>query len=225
MEVLQDLRERGAQILRRDVRIGPFPEFGDLDIVPVGQVEGGAIAVGGILGGVDVPLPELPDILLRTQDGGDDQLVGIQPLGGKGILEVPADAVQEFRRGRHQERNRMRQFVHAVQVVVHNFHQALLHVLGGVAVLHRRHADSLRDRQLHFVQIVELLGEIHVPDADGMVLDGAGMAPAPVLDLVHRPGDEKAEEEGENGRYDEPELGFPLEFHRLKIRRIAQTTE
>ena len=96
-------------------------------------------------------------------------------------------------------------------------------MLGSSAVLHRRHADGLGDRQLHFVQVVELLGEVHVPDADGMVLDGPGMPPAPVLDLVDCPGDEEPEKEGEDGRHDEPELGLPLEFHSTKIQRIVRT--
>ena len=100
VQVFQDLRERGAQILGRNVRIGPFPEFGNFDIAPVGQVERGPVPVRGILGGIGVFLHESADIFLGAKDGGDDQLVGIQSLGGEGILEVPADAVQEFRRGR-----------------------------------------------------------------------------------------------------------------------------
>lgn len=46
VEILQHLAEDGAEVLRRHVFVGAAAQFRDLDIAPVGQVEGGSVAVG-----------------------------------------------------------------------------------------------------------------------------------------------------------------------------------
>ena len=92
-QVFQDLGQRGPEILGRYVCIGPAAEFRHLDIAPVSQVEGGTVAVGGNFGGVEVFLPQFPDVLFRAEYGGNEKLIGIQTFRNKGIPEVQADYI------------------------------------------------------------------------------------------------------------------------------------
>ena len=94
MDIAENLAEDGAEILRRNVLIRTAAELLNLHVAPIREVEGGTVAVSGVLGGVCVALPKGRNIGLRAQDGGNYQLVGIKPVGSQGILEIPADKVQ-----------------------------------------------------------------------------------------------------------------------------------
>ena len=151
--------------------------------------------MGGLLRGVEVSLAEFTDIFFRTKDGSDDQFVWIQSLGGKGILEIPADAVQQVHGGGNQVRDRMGEFLHMVQVVVRDFHQFPFHMFRRLSVLDRRNADGLGHGELDLVQVVEFLGKLDVVNPYRMILDGACMEPSPIPYGPHDPGDKQHQDQ------------------------------
>ena len=181
VQVLEHLAQDGAQVLRRHVFIGAAAQLRYFHVMPVGKVEGGAVAVRGILRGVDVALAQLPDIGLRAQDRSDYQLIGIEAFGGQRIQEILSDAVQQGLGRRDEVRDGVREGVHHVGVRVFQPHQAALELFGRGAVLHGRDADGLRHAQLYLVHIVEFPRELDVVDAPGMVFYGAQGQPAALL--------------------------------------------
>ena len=94
VDIAENLAEDGAEILRRDVLIRTAAEFLNLHVAPIREVEGGTVAVRGVLRGVCVALSESGYIGLRAQDGSYYKFVGIETVGSQGILEIPADKVQ-----------------------------------------------------------------------------------------------------------------------------------
>ena len=66
----------------------------DGEIAIVGNVEGRAVHVATVLGGVAVVATKASDILLRTQYAGDDNLMRLQSLNLQTIKEVASNVLK-----------------------------------------------------------------------------------------------------------------------------------
>ena len=128
-------------------------------VAVVGDVERGAVAVTGLLHGVDVAAAlQQTDVLLCAQDAGDIETVVRQTVARKDIGKLLADSLQLFRRRGDKIGNGVGEGVDDIVVVGTKTHQLPFHMLCLGAVFGRTgHAECLCGGKLLAVVVVELV--------------------------------------------------------------------
>ena len=129
--VEQHLPEHQFQVILVHEIIGARNLF----VAIVSDVESRAVAVAGLVGGVDIPASlQQSYILLRPQYARYIEPIMRQSVAGEDVRPLIAYRLQLRRRFRNEIRNRMGQRIDDIVIGILHHHQLPLHVRGFLAV-------------------------------------------------------------------------------------------
>ncbi len=134
--------------------------FGIFDrlVAVIADIEGGAVEVTGVLGGIAVTAAQFGDILLRTEHTGHNDLMHGDALDIQTVEERLTDILQQHGGTRHQVGNAGVKRVDMEIGIGAHIDQFALTRLGILTVLDRRDAPLLGSHQLYGIGIGKRLG-------------------------------------------------------------------
>ena len=124
-------------------------------VAVVADIDGGAIEVARVVGGIAVVTLQTGHIVLGTHDAGDDNLVQGHTLHVEAVVERLADVLQQHGGTGHEVRDRAVQLVDMVVRTLADIHQLVLALLGLLTVLHGAHAILVGSENLRLLQVGE----------------------------------------------------------------------
>ena len=128
----------------------------DSMIASVGNVEGGAQTMTTLIGSINIYAAQANNILLGTQDAGDDDGVQGYLLNSQRIQKTAADMLEQHARTRDKIRYAaLHTRVDAIEWIVAHIDQLVLAGLGLLAIVYRPNAIAQGCLHLYILQVVE----------------------------------------------------------------------
>ena len=124
-------------------------------IAVIADIEGGAVKVARVVGGIAVVALQTGHIVLGAQDAGNDELVQGHPLHIEAVVECLTDILEQHGSAWHQIGNGAVEFVDMIVGTLADIHQFFLACLGILAVLDGLDAPLVGSHNLRLLQVGE----------------------------------------------------------------------
>ena len=147
-------------------------------IAVITDVEGGAVEMAGVLGGIAVAPAELHHIVLRAQHARDDEFMEGHTFHVEAVEERLTDILQKHGGPGHQIRNAGVERIDVIIRIGTHIDELTLARLGIGAILYRRDAPPIGCHQLNGIRIGEsrrITGNGAYPVASGLLRGALGL--------------------------------------------------
>ena len=124
-------------------------------IAVVADVEGGAIEVARVVGGIAIMALQSGHIVLGAQNAGNDELIEGHTLHVEAVVEGLANVLQEHGGTGHEVRNGAVELVDMIVRTLADIHQIVLALLSLLTILHGAHAILVGSHNLRLLQVGE----------------------------------------------------------------------